>query len=44
MKPKVFEPYFLGVQIGGVPCPPDCKNFDGCHRCDPECQTPEKVQ
>lgn len=27
-----------GMQIAGIPCPPDCKNsgnrFDGCHRCD----------
>jgi hypothetical protein len=37
-----------GMQILGVPCPPDCKNFgnhfDGCHRCDAACQPPEKVQ
>ena len=26
--------------LGGVPCPPGCRvrKFDGCHRCDPECQ------
>lgn len=27
-----------GLQIAGVPCPPECPNhgkrFDGCHRCD----------
>lgn len=27
-----------GLQIAGVPCPPDCPNhgkvLDGCHRCD----------
>jgi len=37
-----------GLQIAGQPCPPDCKHygdhFDGCHRCDPECQPPEKIQ
>lgn len=31
-------PCHTGVQITGVPCPPDCPNygkrFDGCHRCD----------
>ena len=36
------------AQIGGQPCPPDCKNygnhFDGCHRCDPQCQSEEPIQ
>lgn len=33
-----------GLQIAGVPCPPDCPNYgdhlDGCHRCD--CPAPSK--
>jgi len=37
-----------GAPAAGQPCPPDCKHygdhFDGCHRCDPKCQPPEKVQ
>jgi hypothetical protein len=39
--------HVCGAPFGG-PCPPDCKHygdhFDGCHRCDPQCQPPEKVQ
>jgi hypothetical protein len=35
------------AQLGGVPCPPDCPNFgnhfDGCHRCDPQCD-PQRVK
>ena len=31
-------PCHTGIQLLGVPCPPDCPNvgtrFDGCHRCD----------
>ena len=38
----------FGAPFGGQPCPPQCKHFgdhfDGCHRCDPQCQPPEKVQ
>ena len=33
-----------GLQLAGVPCPPDCPNYgnhlDGCHRCD--CGLPPK--
>ena len=38
----------LGTRFAGQPCPPDCKHygdhFDGCHRCNPECQPKEPVQ
>lgn len=40
--------HLCGAPFGGQPCPPDCEHFgdhfDGCHRCDPQCQPPEKIQ